>query len=209
MDDENYFNYYRRFGVEIELNSLDKRDFKLYPLKPGEMPAGIYEIGLMVSELFPNNKINFKTWHPVHNNDAWVLKPDSSCGIELCTPVLRFNQDLNIVHKAITEIKNKYYDLVDDRCSFHVHVDVSDLSEMEITAVLAYWIKCEAVFMDSVPLHRKKNRYCMMIGSLDIFQHDTMVSFDLLVKKLGLQKYFTLNTFHYNRNNRKLSLIHI
>lgn len=195
--------YFRRFGLEIELNSFDKRNFKKDPLIPGEIPKGSLELGLMIRDLIPDSKVVLKTWHPIHNNDFWIIKPDSSCGIEICTPVFRANQDYNKIDKVINEIKNKYKHLLDDRCSFHVHVDVSDLNEMELASVLSYWIKCESVFMDSMPINRKKNRYCMLIGSLDIIQHDTIIEPNFLIKRLGSQKYFSLNTFHYSRDNRK------
>ena len=203
MINEIYLNSHRRFGVEIELNSFDKRNFKSYPLRIGELPEGIQFIGNMVLEEIPNSKIYIKTWHPVHHNDYWVIKPDSSCGMELCTPLLKGNLGYNTVYKIVSKIKEKYANYVDNRCSYHVHIDVSDLYPAQMTALLAYWIKCEPVFMDMMPLHRKKNRYCMCIGSLDVLQHDSIMDFDFLLKKLGVQKYFSLNTFHYNRGDRK------
>jgi hypothetical protein len=196
-------NSCRRFGVELEINSFDKRNFKTNPLGIGELPYGIYNVGNLVAECFPGAKTIIKTWHPVHNNDYWIVKPDSSCGMELCTPLIKGNFGYNTVYKIVSKIKEKYSDYVDERCSFHIHVDVSDLTELQLSSVLAYWIKCEAVFMDAMPESRKKSRYCMPIGTLDVIQHDTMIEPQLLIRRLGLQKYYSLNTYHYSKDNRK------
>ena len=157
----------------------------------------------MVADCFPGSKTILKTWHPVHNNNFWIVKPDSSCGMELCTPLIKGNSGYNTIFRITSELKEKYSDYVDDRCSFHVHVDVSDLTEMQLCAVLAYWIKCEAVFMDSMPYARKKSRYCMPIGTLNIIQHDTIIEPKFLIGRLGSQKYYSLNTYHYCKDNRK------
>jgi hypothetical protein len=73
----------------------------------------------------------------------------------------------------------------DNRCSFHVHIDVSDLSEIKLASVISWWIKCEPVFLDSVPAKRKKNQYCQFLGEMDIFDdiEDGLMSPELVVQK--------------------------
>ena len=84
------FNYDRRFGAEMEMNSLDKRDFRTHPLDGhiNELPQGIEEIASHI-HLITGNSVLIKTWHPTHNNMDWVIKPDRSCGMELCSPVAK------------------------------------------------------------------------------------------------------------------------
>jgi hypothetical protein len=58
------------------------------------------------------------------------------------------------------------------------------------------WIKCEPVFLDSVPTRRKRNRYCQCIGLSEEFKYNEDYSLNDLIKKLGVSKYYTLNTYH-------------
>jgi hypothetical protein len=81
-------------------------------------------------------------------------------------------------------------------------VDVKDLSPVELCSVLAWWIKCEHVFLDfAVPL-RKSNKYCRCIGATDLFSSSDEVELDRLVSRLG-NKYLSLNTFHMVGGRRK------
>ena len=68
--------------------------------------------------------------------------------------------------------------------------------------VMAYWIKCESVFLDSVPVNRKRNRYCQCIGLCDLFDHNTQYGPKDIVRSLGQQKYYTVNTYHLCQNRR-------
>ena len=44
------FNQKRKFGIEIEFNSFDGRDFRKNPLDKGEMPLGIDYIADLVNK---------------------------------------------------------------------------------------------------------------------------------------------------------------
>jgi hypothetical protein len=88
---------------------------------------------------------------------------------------------------------------IDHRCSLHLHIDVADCNREEIAKILTYWVKCESVFLDSVPNHRKRNQYCQCIGMTDLFEHNTTWDENIIIKKLGVQKYYTINCFHYYR----------
>lgn len=187
-----------RFGVEIELDSLDKRNFIERPLAPGEMPKGCDLISEVMSGL--GMEVQVHGWKHNHNNSVWVCKPDSSCGMELCSPVLEEGQideiavvlDALSAHEEITAGHN---------CAFHVHVDVSHLipgipdSSESLCAVLAWWVKCEPVMLDSVPSRRRNSRFCRCIGFTDLFGHDERVVPLMAVSKLR-EKYLTLNTTH-------------
>jgi len=195
------YDYKRRFGVEIEVNSLSGRDFIDYPLDKNELPDGIEYIG---EKIVKNLKIPviLHQWHPTHNNNNWVLKPDSSCGIEVCSPVDKGAYGLNQICNVVDLISSDKKITIDDRCSFHLHVNLDDCSETEITAILAWWVKCEAAFLDSLPASRKRSRYCQCIGISDVFYHD-FIDYFAINGALGKQKYYTINSFHMNKKKRK------
>lgn len=224
MDEKNLkFNYDRRFGVEIELNSSDQRDFKNQPLDKGESPSGIQYIATIIQEKI-KCPVKISGWHHTHNNfDEWVLKPDSSCGIEVCSPPVRGHVGLMQIVAAIEALSKDKEVKIDNRCSFHTHFGIEDClvkstrpsmgykapatsydfeKSVQLAAILAWWIKCEPVFLDSVPQHRKKNRYCQCIGMLDMFQHDDEIDPARIISVLGEHKYCTINTFHLVKGKR-------
>ena len=61
---------------------------------------------------------------------------------------------------------------------------------------MAYWIKCEPVFLDSVPFHRKRNRYCQCIGQSQFFSHGRIPAPGNLIGFLS-DKYYTANTYQW------------
>ena len=201
----------RKFGVEIELNSFDKRDFKVNPLAMNEFPKGMDYIANLIRNL--NKSVSSTGWQHTHNNTNWVCKPDSSCGIEVCSPI--FTDALEIVEVIDLLSKDKNV-MADKRCSFHVHFDVSDClvydsyvdhkkinldKSIELISILSWWIKCEAVFFDSFPDSRKVNRYCQFIGISDLFDLDEKINFSDFIDKLS-NKYLSLNTNHLKKNFR-------
>jgi len=194
------FNYDRRFGVEIEVNALDGRDFVKYPLHSGELPRGVEYVADLLRENLGKSVIINK-WHYTHNNGEWVIKPDSSCGIEICSPVSKRWSGLKEICKVIELLKNDPLVKADHRCSLHVHVEVSDLLMSVLNRVLVYWIKSEPIFLDGVPDNRKLNRFCQCIGETDMFS--LRDRFDTVCNKLGEQKYLTVNTYHYCKGKRK------
>lgn len=193
-------DYLRRFGVEVEINSFDLRN---RPTE-GKLPEGTYYVANLVQKASGKN-VKIHKWSYDHNNMDWIIKPDSSCGIEICTPVLKGWVGLMEICRVVDALGTDSKVQADERCSFHVHVDVSDLSELQVATLITWWVKCEPVFMDSVPITRKRNQYCMLLGQSDIFANveDDFHSNDSLIRKLGLCKYYTINTYHYYNNKRK------
>jgi hypothetical protein len=196
-------NCLRRFGSEIEINAFD---FRNRPVghNEGRMPEGTHYIANLVQKS-SGKIVKIHKWSYDHNNSNWIIKPDSSCGIEICTPVLKGWVGLMETCRVIDALGNDNKVHADDRCSFHVHVDVSDLSEQELATVITWWIKCEPVFMDSVPINRKRNQYCQLLGQSEIFENveDGFHPNDYLIRRLGSCKYYTINTYHYHNNKRK------
>lgn len=197
------FNSFRRFGVELELNSFDlQRDFKQHPLITGELPVGVDYIGnLMSSKL--GFAVKIMKYHHTHNNDMWIIKPDSSCGIEVCSPVVKGWSGIKSICEVADLFSRDSKISADNRCSLHIHVDVSDCSKEQVAKILAYWIKCEPVFIDSVPVNRKRNRFCQCIGMTDLFEVDTSWEHASIIKKLGNNKYYSVNCEHYNKGARQ------
>ena len=196
-------NCFRRFGVEIEVNSFDMRD-RAIGHADGALPDGIHYIGNVVQKA-TGEKVLIHKWGNDHHNDVWIVKPDASCGMEVCTPVMKGWNGLLRTCRVIDAFRADTKITSDTRCSFHVHVDVSDLNESQLASVITWWIKSEPVFLDSVPVCRKKNQYCQFLGQMDIFDdvEDGLMSSELLLKKVGFCKYFTINTFHYQNKKRK------
>lgn len=186
----------RMIGVEIELNSLDNRDFLSNPLLRGEMPFGIEQVSRLISNIGLESEVH--SWQYDHGNKKWSCKPDASCGIEVCSPVLRFCE-LDQIFDVLDTINREDSIKADNRCSFHVHVDLSD---DEVGSVLAWWIKCEHVFMDFATAHRKNNKYCRGVGLTSLFNSDDPVIPCVLVKKMS-DKYLTTNSFHFFNKKRR------
>lgn len=196
-------DYLRRFGVEIEVNSFDMLN-RPVGYEDGKLPEGIHYIGNLVQKT-TSEKVLIHKWGNDHHNDVWIVKPDASCGMEICTPVLKGLNGINRTCKVVEALGQDSKISSDGRCSFHVHIDVSDLSDQQLASVITWWVKCEAVFMDSVPLARKKNQYCQFIGLTDIFEHveDRFLAPEYLFKRIGHCKYYSINTFHFMKKNRK------
>jgi hypothetical protein len=146
--------------------------------------------------------VEVKSWHPTHNNHSWVIKPDSSCGIEICTPILKGEVGLESVCRVIDVLKKSDIKS-DNRCSLHIHVNIADLTPIEIGNILACWIKCEHILLSAFPSKRKNNRYCQFIGLSNLFNHDQKYSDEQLIQILSTQKYYTANTFHYKTGKRQ------
>lgn len=195
------FNYGRRFGVEIELNASDRRDFKKNPLKKDEQPAGIEYVANVLMKVI-QSPVEIKKHHHTHNNNSWVLKPDSSCGIEICSEVTRGYYGVKRICQVIQAFSDDPEIKLDERCSLHLHMDVSDTTLSQLGTALAWWIKGEPVFLDAMTPNRKRNRYCQSVGMSDYFDVDTKFDPDKVIKKLGIQKYFSINTYHMNQKKR-------
>lgn len=202
MDANNLgFEYHRRFGLEIELNAFDGKTGPFTREKP---PCGIYDIASIVSNTL-GEYVEVRIWQPTHhekNHNCWCVKPDGSCGMEICTPISKGRIGLKKACDVVDALDRDCRVMTDSRCSLHVHVEVADCDKDDIAKIVAYWIKCEPVFLDAVPKIRKNNRYCQFIGVRDWFDLETVYDTDTLLALMGTQKYLSLNTFHYNKIGR-------
>lgn len=183
--------YYRRFGVEVELNTLSGEIRK----NKYEVPDGADIIGGIVHKA-TGDMVEVQDYGHNYNNDNWVVKHDGSCGLEVCTPVLKGWRGLKKLVTVVDAFKAAKLS-ADKRCSLHVHVNIGDLNEVQLASVIAWYIKCEHVFMDSVPSSRKVNRYCQMIGMTDLFEENSHIDAFQILHKVSSVKYFSLNAFHF------------
>ena len=188
----------RRFGIELELLAFDGKNRP----EPGHKPAGIDYIGHLVA-MNSSEGVDIKDWEHTHGNEMWVIKPDSSCGMEVCTPVFKGWQGIKKTCEVVAALGEDPKIKVDQRCSVHIHIEVADLEPAELSSVIAHWIKCEPVFMDSVPVNRKRNRYCQFMGMTSLVQHNQKFAPGDLIKRVGNVKYYSLNTKQYLGGHRK------
>jgi len=192
---------HRRFGVEIEINSFNGVS---RPPK-GEMPKGIEYVGNLVAKI-SKDPVEIRTWQHTHNNDVWVIKPDSSCGIEVCSPIVKGWHGLKKILKVIEAFQQDKKIKSDDRCAFHLHVNMIDINDQDLGTILAYWIKCEPVFMDAAVPKRKRNRYCQQIGVSNVFDHEDILNYKSIIGELAKTKYYTVNTFHYMGKGKRKTI---
>lgn len=193
----------RRFGVEIEVNSFDMRNRPLgYEI--GRMPSGIHEVASVV-QLAVKDKVYVQKWGNNHNNDTWIVKPDSSCGMEICTPVFKGMSGVKSICAVVDALGRDGRISADERCSLHVHVDVHDLSTDQIGSIIAWWIKCEYAMSAIFPVGRRKNKYCQFVSTSDIVLDidDPMLSSRDLISMIGEHKYLSLNTYHLHNRKRQ------
>lgn len=193
------FTSNRRFGIELELNSFDSEN---RPQK-GDRPLGIDVISSIVAEAAPESGCEIRQWEHTTNNRRWIAKPDSSCGLEVVSPPRKgwkgLKETLNVVDALSKDSRIK----ADHRCSVHVHTEIADLSEEQLAAVVSWWVKAEPVIIDAMPMGRKRNRYCQLIGMNNMFQHDGVYSNQDIIQRVGDVKYYSFNTNQYVRGGRK------
>lgn len=196
------FDYLRRFGVEIEVNASDGKDH----LQPDKMPEGIHVVGNIVSRTL-GDRVEIKSWRDglshfdKHGIGCWLVKPDGSCGMEICSSVSKGWIGLHKICMVVDALSENNIQ-ADQRCSLHFHGEINDLTVEELASVITYWIKCEPVFMDAFPEIRKNNKYCQYIGMSDRIQTDTNMSPEELIRFFGNQKYMSINTYHLNKGKR-------
>lgn len=191
---ENVLNFVscRPCGVEIELNSFD--GLEMAPL--GRQPDGIHYIGNLISKTLGQyveiREYGYTSWYS--SSGYWVLKPDNSCGIEACSPVVQGWNDLLNLCRVIDAFQKDSHINANTNCSFHLHVNLQDLTDLEVCNILKWWIKCEPVFFDSISDDRKNNKYCQFIGLWDWLEND--IENSKLFEILGIGKYYSVNIYH-------------
>lgn len=192
------FNSLRRFGVEIELNTTSG---KIRELLEDESPEGAHEVAAIVAKA-TRKTIEIQPWSHGSTNNTWLIKPDRSCGLELCSPILKGWHGLRELMIVADSLRSSGIQ-ADDRCSLHVHLGVADMSLMEKASVVARYIKCEPTFLEAMPSHRRCNRYCQCLGTSNLFRHSEMPTPSELLRRVSLTKYHSFNAYHMRKGCRE------
>jgi hypothetical protein len=136
----------------------------------------------------------------------WNVKSDGSLrndGVEFVTKKL-FGKDLAVALDELEEYLNDEAESLDDipsdRCSIHIHLDVTDLDKNEYARLLVDYAIFESVLFNYCGVNRKENLYCLPFARSDDFKRTlsnilTSVSKDLEFKKYvnSFPKYSALN----------------
>lgn len=190
-------NINHRFGVEIELNSFDgfsKNDELSEPL-------GIKNAAETIKSTL-NQNVDVTTWHTTINSNSWLVKPDSSCGFEICSPILKGKSGLDSLLSVVKAIKKDGRFQADSRCSFHVHFELPSKSIDYISSLIVNWIKCELFFFLMIPNSRKQSRYCQLMGLSDVFCNKTAIDAKMIFNKISDYKFYSLSIYHFKKSNR-------
>lgn len=144
----------RKFGIELEFGSTNIDRYILSDrLK-----------SISKKEIYSTN------WAPTDkDNEYWHLKTDSSAnpeshirrdvGYELASYVgSSLDHLLDIA--SVADFLKSYGCKPNRNCGFHIHLDVSDLSNTDVAKVAAWWIRVEPWMYRAVPLHRATTIHC-------------------------------------------------
>lgn len=141
----------RRFGVELEMGE---------ELTKNEVAALIRKV--------TKRKVISSSFMPTATTDRWHVKPDSSCGtrahqgpkgVEVASFVGSGEEDLRHI-ADVAEHLSHHGCHVNHNCGLHVHVDATDLSEINVGRILAYWLKIEGAVASAMPWRRLFSNYC-------------------------------------------------
>lgn len=195
----NFENCDRRFGVEMEFNAFDglSRSKSL-----NDLPDGIYDVGQKIKTVL-NKTVEVTKWQYTNDNKNWHIKPDSSCGMEICSPPDRGQRALNNLKKVIDSLSEMPKLSSDHRCSFHVHIEIADFSEKQIVYMISRWINFELFFYFLTNPLRWLNQYCIPLGFSSEFASETSYHYGSLLQKLSETKYHSINLYHYAKNKKK------
>lgn len=186
-----------RFGVEIELNSFDgfsKSD-------DANGPSGIKHAAEVVKNCL-NETVDVAPWHTTLTTPKWLIKPDSSCGFEVVSPILKGNAGLKSLKKVITSFKKDGRFTVDSRCGFHVHYELPSKNIDYISTMIVCWIRCELFFCLLIPNFRKQNRYCQLMGMSDIFLQNVDLNKNIIFNEISEYKFYSMSLYHFKKSNR-------
>lgn len=186
-----------RFGVEIELNTLDDSP------KPDELsePFGIRHAADVIKNTLEES-VEITAWHTTINSNRWLVKPDSSCGFEICTPVLKGKQGLSSLVSVIKNLNKDGRFQANSKCSFHVHFELPSRDIGFISSLAINWIRCELFFFLLIPDYRKQSKYCQLMGLSDLFPFNNELDKNIIFNKICDYKFYSLSLYHFKKSNR-------
>jgi len=190
----------QRFGIELEYNSFSDNS------EENKLPSGILEAADILREAL-NKTIYVSTWHTTVGNDYWVIKPDSSCGFEVCSPILKNNNDISDLKKVIQSLRKKGKFISDKRCSFHVHFELKETSNEYLSNLIISWVRLELFFFSLLPNYRKQTNYAQMLSLSPLFfcnkdLNNFKLNQEMVVNFIKEYKFYSINLYHFKKSNR-------
>ncbi len=188
------------FGIEYEFTGTDTDQIKR-----------------VVNQHFPDEPTIVTDWA---NSDGreWHCKPDSTCGRELASRILKNPADLKL---AIDILAKLYEDRIGigQKCGCHVHIDVSGFTQTQVKILVAWWVKVERVFLNASPSHRRNNVYSNSLARAvgDRIRANSDYDLDRLwgiasderFQSINLRKYRNCRTIEFRFGDMSRNLFHM
>lgn len=193
----------QRFGIELEYNSFSENK------EENTLPSGLLEAANVLVESI-NKNVYVSNWHTTVGNDYWIIKPDSSCGFEICSPILKSKKDLIELKNIIKSIRKKGIFLADKKCSFHIHFELNNISNDFLSNLIVSWIRLELFFFSLLPNSRKQTNYAQMLSLSSLFFYNQekglenfIINQDMIINHIKDYKFYSINLYHFKKSNRK------
>lgn len=155
----------RTVGIEMEVRNVrtDRRH-----LSQSEVTAAVAACGLT------DHSVGRQHGYFHSDGSTWDIKTDSSCGYEVASPAIRFdnaghNADLKKVCGALTALRPS----VDKKCGLHVHIACPDLTWQQLQKLVALWARYEPFFYSLCPKSRATNQYCQPLRKTGWTERDS------------------------------------
>lgn len=128
----------------------------------------------------------------------WEAKADGSIkpfGTEINSPILQGEEGLIELSKVLNWLKNNKNIEINDSCGLHVHIDVGDLTPLQVFTISERYSLHEDTFFNKiVKKHRVNNSYCLSARNNDIANANINI-FNLEKHLLSLDNYRRSNFF--------------
>ena len=183
------FTSNRKFGVELEFNFPKCSIIANIVRRCGE-------------------SCNVTSYEHSVNNSTWIAKTDH-CGYELVTRVMSGYQDIQKLGEVVRALNDSSPKPNYSRsCGLHVHINVADINDKQITNLVAWWIKFEHIMFSMLPDNRRSNTFCQSVNSIH-YVRQSNGSYDLvqLRRKLNFRGALNLlNVGHVNSSRIEFRL---
>lgn len=179
------FNETRKFGVEIEFRDRAARWDETMSFRE-TIAAALTAAGIeTVVESY-----NHRT------RRHWKLTTDSSCGLELVSPVLHGFEGLNAVRKAL-EVLAANGVVVDNSCGLHVHHDAADFSVASMKRVVKLYSQFEGVIdqLHDESRRANMNSYCQSMTRIGEYFYE-QANVERLISSIN-DRYYKVNLHAY------------
>lgn len=115
-----------------------------------------------VPNLLVSNEIDHHDTDATSRKAEWIIKTDGSLrnnGAEIVTNILDIEEAPRVFSEILEALRGDEYDF-STRTSIHVHVNVIDMSPVQLKAFLYLYLLVEPLLYKFVARHRQDNIYC-------------------------------------------------